>query len=230
NHEVGTIFLDPGAIASDNIDGDISANIGVTGSVDANTVGAYILSYNVSDAAGNAATTVNRTVNVADTGAPTITMSGANPLNHELNTIYTDPGATASDVVDDDATLSAAIVTINNVNENVAGTYTVTYDVTDSGGNPAVQQVRTVNVGDFTAPMITLIGNTTVNIELGSSYTDAGASATDNIDGDLSSSIISSGTVNPLATGTYVISYDVSDAAGNNAVQLTRTVIVTDTT
>ncbi|WP_156506211.1 immunoglobulin-like domain-containing protein, partial [Oleiphilus sp. HI0117] len=90
--------------------------------------------------------------------------------NHELNTIYTDPGATASDVVDDDATLSAAIVTINNVNENVAGTYTVTYDVTDSGGNPAVQQVRTVNVGDFTAPMITLIGNTTVNIELGSSY------------------------------------------------------------
>jgi len=230
NHEVGTIFTDPGASAADNIDADISANIGVTGTVNANIVGAYILSYNVSDAAGNNATTVTRTVNVADTGAPTINMTGANPLNHEINTTYTDSGATASDVVDDDATLTAAIVTVNNVNANVAGSYTITYNVTDSGGNPAAQQTRTVNVADFTAPVITLLGNSTVNIELGSSYTDAGATATDNVDGTLDSSIVTSGSVNSLAAGTYVISYDVSDAAGNNAAQITRTVVVSDTT
>jgi len=230
NHEVGTIFVDPSGTATDNIDGDISGNISVTGTVDANTVGAYTLSYNVTDAAGNSATTINRTVNVADTGAPTITITGDNPVNHELNTTYTDLGATASDVVDDDTTLTAAIVTVNNVNSSVAGTYTVTYNVTDSGSNAAAQQTRTVNVNDFTAPTITLTGSSTVNVELGNSYTDTGATASDNIDGDLSASIVTSGTVDTLTAGSYIISYDVSDAAGNSATQFTRTVVVSDTT
>jgi len=230
NHEVGTIFVDPAATASDNIDGDITANIGITGSVNANVVGAYILSYNISDSAGNAATTVTRTVNVADTGAPVITMTGSNPLNHELNTVFTDLGASASDVVDDDATLTAAIVVVSNVNANVTGTYTITYNVTDSGGNPAAQQTRTVNVNDFTAPVISLTGSSTINVELGSSYTDAGATASDNIDGDLTASIVSAGAVDPLTAGNYILSYDISDAAGNNASQVTRTVVVSDTT
>lgn len=230
NHEVGTIFTDPGATATDNIDGNISSLIGVSGTVNANVIGSYTLSYNVSDAAGNNATTVTRTVNVADTGAPTINITGPSIINHELNTVYTDAGATASDVVDDDATLTAAIVTVNNVNVNVAGTYTVTYNVTDSSSNPAAQQTRTVNVGDFTAPVISLIGSATVNIELGSSYTDAGATATDNIDGTLTSSIVSTGSVNTSAQGSYVISYNVADAAGNNATQVIRTVIVSDKT
>ena len=230
NHEVGTIFTDPGATASDNIDGDISATIGVNGIVNANIVGSYTLSYNVSDTAGNNATTVTRTVNVADTGAPTINITGATLINHELNTAYTDAGATASDVVDDDATLTAAIVTVNNVNETIAGTYTVTYNVTDSSSNAAAQQTRTVNVGDFTAPVISLVGNSTINVELGTSYTDAGATATDNIDGILTSSIISTGSANTSAQGTYIISYNVTDAAGNNATQVIRTVIVSDKT
>jgi len=230
NHEVGTIFVDPGASAADNIDGDITANIGVTGSVNANVVGAYILSYNISDAAGNNAMTVTRTVNVADTGAPTINITGANPLNHELNTVYTDLGASASDVVDDDATLTSAIVTVNNVNANIVGSYTVIYDVTDSGSNAAAQQTRTVNVNDFTAPVISLIGSNTINVELGSSYTEAGATANDNIDGDLTASIITVGSVDTVTAGNYLVSYDVVDAAGNNASQVIRTIVVSDTT
>ena len=230
NHEVGTIFTDPGATASDNIDGNLSTAIGVSGTVNANVIGSYTLSYNVSDAAGNNANTITRTINVADTGAPTINITGATLINHELNTIYTDAGATASDVIDDDATLTAAIVTVNNVNENVAGTYTVTYNVTDSSSNAAAQQTRTVNVGDFTAPVISLIGSATVNIELGTSYTDAGATATDNIDGILTSSIVSTGSVNTSAQGSYTISYNVADAAGNNATQVIRTVVVSDKT
>ena len=65
----GTAFVDPGATALDDVDGDISTNIVVTGSVDANTAGIYTLDYDVSDAASNAATTVTRTVNVS---APTV--------------------------------------------------------------------------------------------------------------------------------------------------------------
>lgn len=228
NHEVGQVYVDPGATASDNIDGSLTSSISVTGSVNANVVGTYILTYNVSDSAGNPAASVTRTINVADTGAPVITITGANPLNHEINTAYVDPGATANDGLD--GNITGSIVTVNNVVDTVAGTYTVTYDVTDSNSNPAAQKVRTVNVGDFTPPVITLQGSATVNVEQGTSYTDAGATANDNVDGILTSSIVKTGTVAPSTAGTYIISYNVSDAAGNAATQVNRTVIVADTT
>ncbi len=61
----GTGFTDPGATAEDNIDGDITANIVVSGSVDANTIGSYELTYTATDAAGNDATAV-RTVEVIE--------------------------------------------------------------------------------------------------------------------------------------------------------------------
>ena len=54
-------------------------------------------------------------------------------------------------------------------------------------------------VADATAPVITLIGDAAVAHALGTDYTDAGATATDNVDGDISSSITTSGTV---TTGT----------------------------
>ncbi len=76
----------------------------------------------------------------------------------------------------------------------------------------------------------------TVSIDLGSTYADDGASATDNIDGDISSSITttitdSSGAViAAVDTGTvdvYTITYTVSDAADNPAVAVIRTISVT---
>ncbi|WP_156495014.1 immunoglobulin-like domain-containing protein, partial [Oleiphilus sp. HI0128] len=133
-----------------------------------------------------------------DTGAPSITLLGSSPLNHELNTPYTDAGATASDALDGDISTNI-IVGGATVDSSVTGTYVITYDVSDSNGNPAVQQTRTVNVNDFTAPVITLNGDSSINIALGSVYNDADASASDNIDGDISASIIQSGAVD---TGT----------------------------
>ncbi|MFV1872539.1 MAG: immunoglobulin-like domain-containing protein [Oleiphilus sp.] len=229
NHEVGTVFVDPGATATDNLDGNISSNINVTGSVNPNIIGNYTLSYNVSDSSGNPAATVTRTVNVADTGAPSIAINGASVINHELNTAFVDPGATASDAADGDLT-SSIVVGGDTVNTSVAGTYIITYDVTDSGSNPAIQQTRTVNVNDFTNPVITLIGTSPTYTNLGDSYTDAGATATDNIDGDISANITTSGSVNISSAGSYTLSYNVADAAGNNATQVTRTVIVQDQT
>ena len=49
-----------GAIAIDDRDGDISGNVLISGSVDVNTIGSYTLTYNVADAAGNAAASVQR--------------------------------------------------------------------------------------------------------------------------------------------------------------------------
>ena len=76
------------------------------------------------------------------------------------------------------------------------------------------------------APIITLLGEATMSLELGSTYTDAGATATDNIDGDITSSIV---TVNPVdvnTVGTYSVTYNVSDTAGNGAFQVSRIVRV----
>ncbi len=50
---------------SDSLDGDLTASIGYGGSVNVNVPGSYVLTYDVSDAAGNAAIQVTRTVNVS---------------------------------------------------------------------------------------------------------------------------------------------------------------------
>lgn len=79
---------------------------------------------------------------------------------------------------------------------------------------------------DTTAPVITLTGASTINLTVGDSFTDPGATATDNIDGNLTSSIIVTGSVNTSVQGTYTLNYNVSDAAGNAATQVSRTVNV----
>ncbi|QNK76757.1 S8 family serine peptidase [Winogradskyella sp. PAMC22761] len=79
---------------------------------------------------------------------------------------------------------------------------------------------------DTTAPVITLNGPSTINLEVGDTYTELGATATDDVDGDLTSSIVVTGTVNTSISGTYVKYYNVSDAAGNTSAQVTRTISV----
>ena len=143
-----------------------------------------------------------------------------------MGTSYSDSGASASDSFDGD--LTGSIVKESTVDILTIGTYTVVYSVSDAAGNAAVQLVRTVNVADITAPVITLIDNDVVTVEPGSIYTDAGASATDSYDGDLTSSIVVTGTVNTATAGIYLLSFKVNDAAGN-AVEIVRTVNVEDT-
>jgi len=62
--ESGQTYIDSGATAADNIDGDISGSIAVANTVNTRSVGTYTVTYNVSDFAGNAAATVTRTVRV----------------------------------------------------------------------------------------------------------------------------------------------------------------------
>ena len=76
------------------------------------------------------------------------------------------------------------------MNTSVVGSYSVTYDVVDSNGNNAVQVVRTVDVVDTTLPVITLGGANPQVIEVGTAYSELGATAADNYDGDISGSIV----------------------------------------
>ena len=224
--ELGSTYTDTGATAVDNIDGDITANIAVVSTVDVNTVGTYTVTYNVSDAAGNAAIQVTRTVTITpDATIPIITLLGKAEVSLELGSTYTDAGATAADNIDGDLTANIAVV--STVDVNIVGTYTVTYNVSDAAGNAAIQVTRTVTITpDATIPIITLLGKAEVSLELGSTYTDAGATAADNIDGDLTANIAVVSTVDVNIVGTYTVTYNVSDAAGNAAVQVLRTVEV----
>lgn len=75
---------------------------------------------------------------------------------------------------------------------------------------------------DITAPEVTVTGGDQT-ISLNSSYTELGATATDDRDGEVS--VSTSGAVNKDLAGTYVITYSATDAAGNTGTA-TRTVIV----
>ena len=230
NIEVGATYTDAGADADDNVDGPvIKDNIVAVSTVNTSVIGNYTVTYNVSDAAGNAATQVTRTVNVtADETIPVITLSGVNPQSIELGTAYSELGATATDNIDGDISANISI-DATAVNVNTVGNYTVTYNVSDAAGNPATQVTRTVNVVDTSepvSPVIILLGSASVYVELGTDYTDAGATASDGLGGNITSSIVVTGTVDNNNVGDYTISYNVDDAQGNTATQVTRTVSV----
>jgi hypothetical protein len=168
--------------------------------------------------------------NLTDTSPPIITLLGITPVNVTQGEVYNDAGATAWDNIDGDIT--ANIVVVNPVDTSTVGTYTVTYNVSDASGNAATEVTRTVNVleagVDTTPPVITLLGTTPVTVTLGSIYTDAGATAWDNIDGNITANIVVVNPVDTSTAGTYTVTYNVSDAAGNAATEVTRTVTVTD--
>jgi len=231
NLAIGDTFIELGATASDDIDGDISGSIAIAGdTVNTAIAGIYVVTYDVSDAAGNAATQLTRTVIVSelDTTAPIITLLGANPLSLKVGDTFTDPGVNVLDNIDGNIT-GNIVIAGDAVNTAIAGTYTVTYNVSDAAGNPATQETRTVIV-DGTSPVITLLGVNPLNLAIGDTFIELGATASDDIDGDISGSIAIAGdTVNTAIAGIYVVTYDVSDAAGNPATQLMRTVNVTNT-
>jgi hypothetical protein len=170
--------------------------------------------------------TVNLGAGVADTTAPVITLNGASTINLNVGDTYNELGATATDNID--GNLTSSIVVTGSVNTSAVGTYTLNYNVSDAAGNTATQVSRTVNVSDGTAPVISLVGASTINLNVGDAYNELGATATDNVDGNLTSSIVISGTVNTAVAGTYTRNYNVSDTAGNAAAQVSRTINVSD--
>jgi hypothetical protein len=106
------------------------------------------------------------------------------------------------------------------------GTTSVTYTATDACGKTSTCTFN-VTVNDTEKPVITLLGNATEYVCQNSTYTDAGATATDNCDGPLTGSIVTTGLpVTTSTPGTYIITYNVNDAANNTATEVTRTVVV----
>lgn len=169
----------------------------------------------------------------SDTTPPVISLLGDNPVNVEQGASYNDAGATAADNADGVIT-SNIVVGGDVVNTNAASgtSFTITYNVSDAAGNAASEVTRTVNivsVVDTTDPVITLIGPSTIEIVQGSNYDESGATASDNHDGNLTPNIVIGGdAVNTSAASgtTFTITYNVTDAAGNPAIEVTRSVSI----
>jgi hypothetical protein len=159
-------YVDDGAVCSDQVDGVISQNVEVSGDVvNLSKAGAYDITYNCKDSAGNSAPTLHRSVTVKQTTCPTCVLNDAPataaPLLHEASFPYTDAGAVCSDLIDGIVTT----VPTSDVNVEQTGTYTVTYRAKNSVPlwnddaacrGTANSYFRTVKVVDTLKPIIQL--------------------------------------------------------------------------
>ena len=111
---------------------------------------------------------------------------------------------------------------------NATGTFAYALTFTGVSTSQAVTGTITVNAAvtaDTTPPVISLLGSSTINLTVGDTLTDPGVTATDDVDGDVTLSITASGIVDTSTPGTYVITYSVTDTAGNTTA-VDRTIIV----
>ncbi len=207
--ELGDGYTELGA----NTDDGTAVVIDDSDFVDA--VGSYTIRYNATDASNNVAVEVIRTVNVVDTTAPAITLTGDNPQTIELGDGYTELGATIDD--------GSSIIINTSDFVDAVGSYTIRYNATDASNNAAVEVTRTVNVIDTTAPVITLTGDNPQTIELGNGYTELGATTDDGTTVTIDTSAFMD------ALGSYTIRYNAADASNNVAAEVTRTVNVVNT-
>ena len=151
---------------------------------------------------------------------PIITLNGSETQYLNQGSSYNELGANA---IDKDGKILEVNI-YGAVNTNKLGVYTVIYRVTDQFGTSS-SIIRTVIVKDSDVPVITINGDSLIKISIGENYSDLGAIAHDDTDGDISSDIVTEGTVDTATPGTYYINYSVADSAGNTATKR-RTVIV----
>jgi hypothetical protein len=251
----GTVYSELNASALDETDGDISGSIVIDSTaVDTATAGSYSVTYNVQDAAGNAAPEVTRTVvvvgpepqvisiavlgfnndplssgDVSNDGSYTVTVHFSEPVQAIPGIVS---GGTASYDV---GTFTSADtgVTWTATHANFTGDGTMTIDLPTgaaldlAGNSNTMAATPFVLYHDTISPLITLLGANPQYMDRGTVYDEYNATATDDRDGSISGSIvIDSPGVDPATAGSYTVNYNVQDTAGNVAPEVTRTVVV----
>ncbi len=185
----------------------------VTQNVDTSLLGEYQVLY---QAKGDDDAKTYRTVKVVDTQPPVI--SAPDEINVFIGSTVFNVKYTATDNYDGDITANV---------KKTDGEDTVTLTVKDSSGNTAKKVVKVNFCADVTPPVISLGGFSDMCVKLGGAFSDPGYTATDNKDGNVTSSVTVSGTVDTSKVGTYEITYSATDAA-NNTGTVKRRVYVYD--
>jgi uncharacterized repeat protein (TIGR01451 family) len=226
-------FVDPGASAFDTCGGPKSITTSISGpggatSVNTAIAGTYTVTYTATD--GTNQSTATRTVVVGtfpedevdqpgtSNVPPTLTLNGDDQITLECGTAFIDPGATATVCGS-----SVPVTTTGAANPNAPGTYTITYSATANGFT--TEATRIVTVEDTVAPVITLNGANPMQVGFGTVFTDPGATASDGCAGNLTSSIVVTGSVDTNTVGFYALTYSVSDPSGHSDTKV-RTVEV----
>ncbi|RNJ78199.1 MAG: DUF5011 domain-containing protein [Nitrosopumilus sp. H13] len=217
-----SVFADPGADCTDNVDppSDAFARIFVAGTqtsvhiLDTSSRKLFEVRYYCTDAADNSADTESMYVQVIDGDAPFISITGDDPLRVIQNGTYTEYGAVCVDLIDD---AKPATPNSSAVNPGMIGNYNVTYDCMDREGNAAMQAMRGVFVvpPDTVPPVITVRGENRT-LEFNAPYEDEGATCYDEFDMETKMH----NTTDPVDTqvpATYMVRYDCKDDAGNIA-------------
>jgi hypothetical protein len=170
-----------------------------------------------------------------DITPPVIVLTGSSAVTVEAATFYADEGATVSDSTHD----ILAITTTNPIPSDLkpAGfvtpaVYMVRYNAVDNHGNAATEVTRIVTIMDRTKPVVTRRGDAAIVIEAGLPYVDAGATAADSLEGNVTFKLATSNPIEVFPANTpaiFVVTYNVADKALNAAVEVQRTVTVLDT-
>ncbi len=219
----------PEFTGTDNCEGTITPVVSTAGPE--NTGCAYTQTWtaNYTDACGNVADEISITYTwTVDTEKPVLATTASDNDDLGCNPTVVAPEFTGTDNCE--GTITPVVSTAGPENTGCAYTQTWTANYTDACGNVADEiSVTYTWTEDTDAPVVTLNGDAVVNICQGESYTDAGATASDICSGDISGSIVMTGSVDTNVPDTYILYYNVEDACGNEATEITRTVVVEST-
>lgn len=180
---------------------DISVD--VSSNVDTSLLGDYEVVYSV-DYKGHHDSIV-KIISVVDNVNPEI-LTGVDQLSVCPNSSEYEFEYNAYDNYDGDLTGDI----VKNVHDDF-----LTLSVSDSSGNVSEKNISILRE-DLDSPSISLSGNSTVYVLVGSSFSEPGYYAYDNCDGDITGSVVVTGSVNTSTVGNYYINYSVVDGAGNS--------------
>jgi len=214
--QLGETFTYPIVSASDDTDCDLTNKIIVNSNLDVDRTGTYAIEYEVRDSAGNLAT-AEIYVTVYEDLPPVLNVNSLDEINVFQGSTFVLPSATATDEIDGDLTINIRIE--ENININVPGTYSLSYQVTDSGNNNVIIKID-VHVVEDLPPAIVIDGEPLVETEIFYSDLLPNITAYDEVDGDLTEDvIIDSSNVDNTQPGDYVVYLSVTDSYNQTTTQ-----------
>lgn len=195
------------------------------------------------DAGGNQTTQATVTIANIDKVVPTITFgtNGKTTYSKSANTTVTVNDNVSvntsslkyqwstSTMQPTEASFTAAFTNGSTITTpaGASGSYYLWILAKDTSNNTTIINSNAFNI-DNTSPIITIVGSNPAGVTVGSAYVDEGAVASDNVNGNITSSIQVTSNVNTSVKGSYTVTYNVTDSSGNAATTVVRTVTVMD--
>ncbi len=219
-------YTELGATCFDNEDGQINGSVVIGGdSVNINSIGIYDVDYDCQDSGGLDADTVVRMVAVVDTTMPLLALNGDAVVFLEagLDT-YSELSAMCLDLLDGQID-GNVVISGDTVDQNTIGTYVVDYDCDDANSNSATTIQRTVNVSDTIAPIIIVTKEQSIMIIEETIFDEFEfVICEDSFAGDLTNSMITTGTVNTLKRTVQTVDYTCSDGSNQSDISVSYAV------